>query len=212
MARPKAGYHLKNGDKVPGVTTVLQGLGWNKGALMYWAWDQGRNGKDFRETKDDAADLGTLVHTLIEAEMRGTPTPTIPLEMKEKAENGLLGFYEWRDAFKLESTGSEVALVSEQYKYGGTIDYPCLLNGRRVILDLKTSKDVYADHRIQLAAYGALWNETHPDDPATGYHLLRVGKEDGGFAHYYWPSLTDEFEAFYHLAELYRLKKAVEKR
>ena len=203
-------YHLKDGTKVPGVTTVIGAqLAWNKGALMYWAWSQGRDGKDFRETKDVAADLGTLVHFWIEAEMRGKPTPTIPPEHKEKAENAMIGFYEWRDAFKLESTGSEVSLVSEWHAFGGTIDYPCLLNGRRVILDLKTSKDTYPDHRIQLAAYGQLWGENydHPSDQIAGYHLLRVGKEDGGFAHHYWPSLSDEWEAFLLLLKLHGLQK-----
>ena len=205
-------YHLKDGTKVPGVTTVIGAqLAWNKGALMYWAWSQGRDGKDFRETKDAAADLGTLVHSWIEAEMRGKPTPTIPPEHKEKAESAMLGFFEWQSAFKLESTGSEVRLVSEWHAFGGTIDYPCLLNGRRVILDLKTSKDVYPDHRIQLAAYGQLWEENsdHPADKITGYHLLRVGKEDGGFSHHYWPSLSNEWEAFLLLLKLHGLQKKI---
>lgn len=203
-------YRLKDGTRVSGVTTIIGAqLAWNKQALMYWAWSQGRDGKDFRETKDEAADLGSLVHTWIESEMRGKPTPTIPPEHKEKAETAMLAFYEWRDAFKLESTGSEVELVSEDVGFGGTIDYPCLLNGRRVILDLKTSKDVYADHRIQLAAYGRLWAENNPKDVPTGYHLLRVGKEDGGFAHHYWPSLSDEWEAFLLLLELHRLQKKI---
>jgi hypothetical protein len=76
-----------------------------------------------------------------------------------------------------------------------------------VILDLKTSKDVYPDHRIQLGAYGRLWAETYPDDAPTGYHLLRVGKEDGSFAHHYWPSLSDEWEAFLLLLKLHGLQK-----
>jgi len=205
---PTQPYKLKDGTRVPGVTTVIGGqLAWNKGALMYWAWDQGRNGKDFRETKDVAADLGTRVHALIENEMRLKPMPEIPKD----CEASLLAFYEWRDAFKLESTGSEVPLVSEKYCFGGTIDYPVLVNGRRCILDLKTSKAVYPDHRIQLAAYGQLWDETHPDDLVTGLHLLQVGKEDGSFHHHYWPSLAKEFEAFFLLRGLYDLQKEIGK-
>ena len=201
-------YKLSSGEKVPGVTTVIGGqLAWNKGALMYWAWDQGRNGKDFRETKDQAADLGTRVHALIEQEMRGQR----PSEIPSDCESSLLAFYEWRDAFKLEATGSEVALISEKYRYGGTLDYPGIVNSRRVILDLKTSKGVYPDHRIQLAGYGHLWDENHPDDLVTGFHLLQVGKEDGSFHHHYWPSLTKEFEAFFLLRGLYDLQKQIGK-
>ena len=208
MPSPKAGYHLKSGEKVPGVTTVIGGqLAWNKGALMYWAWSQGKEGKDFRETKDEAADLGTRVHALIENEMRLRPMAEIPKD----CESSLLAFYEWRDAFKLETTGSEISLVSEKYRYGGTIDYPVILSGRRCILDLKTSKGIYPDHRIQLAAYGQLWDEVHPDDPVRGLHLLQVGKENGSFTHYYWPSLAKEFEAFYLLRCLYDLQKEIGK-
>lgn len=201
-------YRLKSGVKVPGVTTVIGGqLAWNKNALMYWSWEQGKEGKDFRETRDAAADIGTVSHACIEAEMRGKPLPEIPSEFKDSVENTLLGFYEWRDAFQLEATASEVSLVSEMWGFGGTIDYPALLKGKRTILDLKTSKDVYPDHRIQLAAYGVLWLENRPEEIISGYHLLRVGKQDGSFAHHYWPSLSNEWEAFRHLLELYRLQK-----
>ena len=205
---PTQVYKLKSGEKIPGVTTVIGGqLSWNKNALMYWAWQQGKDGKDFRETKDAAADLGTRVHALIEREMRGERVTDIPAD----CESSLLAFYEWRDAFKFEATGSEVALISEKYRYGGTCDYPGRVSGRRVIGDLKTSKGVYADHRIQLAAYGHLWDENFPDDPVTGFHLLQVGKEDGSFHHHYWPTLEKEFEAFFLLRGLYDLQKEIGK-
>ena len=54
MARPKKGY----GKGIVGVTTAINILGMNKGALMYWSWDQGRQGYDFREIRDSAAEAG----------------------------------------------------------------------------------------------------------------------------------------------------------
>ena len=210
---PTQTYRLKNGVKVPGVTTVIGQLGWNKSALMFWSWSQGKEGLDFRATRDTAADLGTIVHALIETEMRGKKADLsiVPHDLQDKAQNALLAFWEWRDAYKLEPTGAELPLVSEQYHFGGTMDYPANVQGRRVILDLKTAKDIYPDNWIQVAAYGQLWNEANPHDPVTGYHILRVGKEDGGFAHHYKPSLTHEWEAFTHLLALYELKRRIEK-
>ena len=61
MSRPKGGYKLADGTKVPGVTTVIGKLK-DAGPLMYWAWQQGVEGKDFRETRDAAASAGTVVH------------------------------------------------------------------------------------------------------------------------------------------------------
>lgn len=265
MPRPSGGYKLANGQRVPGVTTILDQWGAKARGLYYWNWEQGRKpleaalgasiraldnwlntyapefcderrvaearqeilkgggtlayiaqlqqinraalATEYGKKLEEEATLGTLVHSWIEAEMRGTPPPTIPAEHKERAENAMLGFFEWRDAFQLEVTGSEVPLVSETYHYGGTIDYPVRLKGRRAILDLKSSKSVYHDHRVQLAAYAQLWRECYPDDPPQGYHLLRVGKEDGSFSHHYWPSLQTEWEIFLHLRALYDLAK-----
>ena len=69
---PTADYKNAKGVRIPGNTTVINGnLGWSKNGLMYWAWEQGRNGKDFRQSRDDAADAGTLAHALIEADIKG---------------------------------------------------------------------------------------------------------------------------------------------
>ncbi len=214
---PTKPYFLKCGTRVPGVTTILSAqLAWNKNALMYWAWEQGSNGKNFRETADTEADLGTAVHAAIELEMLGRPGweeqfKNLSEDQQERGRNAMLGFWEWREAYALQVQDSEASLISEEWKFGGTLDYPARVRGRRVILDLKTSKGTYADHRVQLASYGKLWSENYPDDPPLGYHLLQVGKEDGSFHHHYWPSLTREWEVFKHLLELHRLQKEVGK-
>lgn len=207
MPRPKEGYRLKSGLRVPGVTTVLDQWGAKARGLYYWHWEQGSKGAEFGKKLEEEATLGTLVHGLIQAALRDTAPPIIPPEHKERAENAMLAYYEWSEAFNLKVTDSEVSLVSETYHYGGTIDYPVLLKGRRAILELKSSKKIYDDHRVQLAAYAQLWRECHPDDPPQGYHLLRVGKEDGSFEHRYWPSLEREWQIFGHLLELHRLAK-----
>lgn len=208
MPTPKAGYRLKDGTKVPGATTVISSqLAWNKGALMYWAWDQGRQGKDFREERDVAADVGSLVHACIEGELRKRPWPTIPEEHKDKVDNALLAFYEWREGYQFTPLQIEGGMISERHRYGGTPDL-ALVRQATSLWDLKTSKDVYPDHRIQLASYGKLWNETHPEDPIRGgYHLLQVGKEDGSFHHHWYPSLEKEWQVFLLLRQLYDLQR-----
>ena len=56
-------YKTQDGEKVPSVTTVLNVLA--KPALIYWAWDLGIKGIDYRKYRDDKADIGTLVHKQI---------------------------------------------------------------------------------------------------------------------------------------------------
>jgi len=212
---PRILYKTQEGLKVPGVTTIIGAqLAWSKGGLMYWAWNEGHEGRDFRETRDTAADLGTCVHKAVESEVRtGTHDQEATFgklndEERDLAANSLLGFYEWRSGYELEVEDTEVSMISEKHEFGGTMDITALKK-KRIILDLKTSKDVYPDHRIQLSAYGKLWDENHPDDPVEGYHLLKVGKKDGGFSHHFWPYLDKEWLVFMHLRDLHELQKEV---
>jgi len=65
-------YINAKGERVPGVTTIISGnLGWNKQALMYWAWNEGVNGRHYRETSQTAADIGTIAHAMVEADLKG---------------------------------------------------------------------------------------------------------------------------------------------
>jgi hypothetical protein len=84
-----------------------------------------------------------------------------------------------------------------------------MIKKTRCIVDLKTSNNVYPDHKIQLAAYGQLYNYNYPDDPVQAYYLLRLSKNDGGFTYYYWPDLSNAWEVFKCLLKIHSLKKAV---
>src|SRR2546429_6791259 len=78
--RPKEGYQLADGTKVPGVTTII-GRFKESGALMQWAFQQGRAGKaKLYEDAEKAADIGTYVHELVRAWSRNLPFPATPLD------------------------------------------------------------------------------------------------------------------------------------
>jgi len=174
-------YRNKLGEKVPGNTTIIgQNLGWKTGGLVHWSWDLGMKGQDYRKVRDEAAGIGTLVHSRIEAHIHGRPQPDelwfwnwikddkeATTKALDAVENAMLAYYEWQDTVGLEITGSEVPLICECHQYGTTIDHPALVKGRPVILELKTSKDVYPDMWIQMAAQGHAWFCTHASSKAT---------------------------------------------
>ena len=206
-------YKTKDGKRVTGVTTIISGnLGWSKNALMYWAWNEGIEGRNYRDTSQKAADIGTIAHAMIEADLKGRKydSSIIPADMLNKAENAYLAWLEWKDIVGFDLLGSELALVSEEYHYGGCLDIAAI---KKVpcIVDLKTSGGVYGDHLIQIAAYGNLYNEHHPDAPIQGYYLLRLGKEDASFHYHYWPTLPEAWEAFKCLLTLHQLKSMINK-
>ena len=215
---PTSDYRNAQGERLPGTTTVIGGnLGWNKGPLMYWAWSQGKEGKNYRDTSQAAADAGTLAHYLAECDITGqVPDPArmnVPAEVLKNAEGAFGAYLSWKEMSRVRIVASEVALVSNQHQYGGTLDGIGQLGEKYCLIDFKTSNGTYADHLIQLAAYQHLWEENHPDQLLTGgFHLLRFGKEHGDFHHHFYPDLAPAFEAFLALRRLHDYKRILEKR
>lgn len=213
---PTQKYRLADGTIIPGVTTIIgNNLGWKSGALMYWAWEQGMEGKNFRESTKEAADAGTVAHALAEADIKGLQA-TIPPGTSEailaKANSAFEAYRSWKEMTKIELLESESPYVSESHRYGGTIDALGTVNGKRVLVDFKTSNGLYPDHIIQVAAYTYLWEENHGERLDGGIHILRFSKEGGDFHHHFYPRarVDDPFHAFLHLRALSDLKKPIE--
>lgn len=214
MPHPKAGYRLADGTKVPGVTTVIGQLGWNKNQLLWWAWSEGQAGRDFRDTSGKAADIGTCAHYMVECDVLGVDADLSGFEPDtvEKARPAFAAWAQWAKQTNCTIVATEAQLVSEQHRYGGTIDAIASLGGELVVLDFKTSKSVYPDHLIQLAAYRELWNECHPNEPVSARAmLLRIGKDGAFAAHGYTEAqLAWGWRAFLLARGLYDCKKPLE--
>ncbi len=210
---PTIKYRTSDGKRVPGTTTVIGNIGWNRDGLMYWAWKQGSEGKDFREERDAAANAGTVAHAMIEADILGRPADLSGAapETIRLAEGGYRMFKRWKEMTRLEILDSEICLVSEVHRYGGAIDAIGRVDGQIALLDWKTGNGMYADHLIQLAAYGNLARE-HGFVLEGGYHCLRFGKEDGSFHHHHYENLDDAWEAFLLARRLHDMKGPLTRR
>ena len=160
--------------------------------------------KDFKPTglydkRDKAADAGTLAHLFVENHLRGISEPKtdgLPQEVISKAEGCYLTFLDWEKANIKKVIDSEIEITSEQYAFGGTIDYviegPNTPKGMVDILDIKTGKDIYLEAKIQVKSYSKLYEEHHPELPVAGFHILRLG-ENGEFTHKYFPNLDNKY-------------------
>ena len=212
MATAKLGYFLKDGaTRVPSVTTIL-GRFKECGGLMNWAYECGRSGKDYREVRDSAANAGTMAHEAIEKWKKGEKVGFGDDDISSRAKSAYGAFLEWAEQTQLKITHTEVALVSEKYRFGGTLD-AMLVSNKRSLGDWKTSNNVYGDYIAQVAAYGILWEENFPDEPIHGgYHLLRFDKEYGDFHHSWWAEVESAKKFFLHLREAYELDKELKKR
>src|SRR5438067_13394035 len=112
MAVPKPYLNAK-GERVPSVTTITSGLGWSKDGLMYWAWQQGKDGKDFRETRDAAASIGTTAHAMVQAHIHGREFDTDGLDedIRYPAAQSFSMYREWEDNSKAILIASELRVV-----------------------------------------------------------------------------------------------------
>lgn len=218
MPTPKHGYHLADGTKVPSVTTIC-GRFKESGALLHWAFRQGQSGAPtLYEERDKAADIGTLAHAMVDAFVQGKDPAevlaTATEEQRQKVQQAYDAFRAWFDQQRCEVISAETPLVSESLRVGGTPDAVFRMpDGTLAMGDWKTSNGIYRDHLVQVAAYGALWNENHPDDQITGgFHVCRFSKEHPDFEHRYFGELDGALELFKLLRRAYDLDVQLKKR
>jgi hypothetical protein len=202
-------YKLKDGTRVPSVTTILGILG--KPALIHWAWKCGCDGLDYQKVRDDAAEVGTVAHAFIMEYLTNQNSTFDAAEyapnVLERAKACVEKFKNWQaehSTFKLIL--AEQQLVSEGYKFGGTIDCLASLNDKLVLIDFKTGNAIYDEMRYQLAAYMQLLKENGHD--VSHARLLRIGRDETeGFEDKPFVNLVKEWQIFLHCRGIYDLQK-----
>lgn len=217
MPHPTAGYRNAAGKKVPGVTTII-GRFKDSGALLFWAFEQGKAAergeiKSLYDKRDQAADHGTHAHDLVEKHIKGLDIFEELSVAPDQVKSALNAYLKWESMTKLKIVEQEASLISEVHQYGGTPDAIGEIGGELCMIDWKTSKGVYQDMLIQIAAYDILWHENHPDKPLTGgFHLCKFSKEHGDFSHHYWPNLDEGKEQFLLFRRAYDIDKVLKSR
>lgn len=187
-----------DGKSIPSVTKILNII--SKPALIGWAArmaaehfkNQIQPGKSYDEVqlitifesaksahwkkKVDAGNIGTFVHNWVEDHINGKK-PSIPVNkaLKEAVQR----FLDWEKAYKVKFLLAEQQVYSKKYRYVGTLDFICRIDGKMYIGDLKTSKGIYPEMLIQTAAYRFAREEEYPKEKYAGQVIVKVGKEDG---------------------------------
>ena len=201
-------YKLEDGTIVPGVTTFLGVL--NKPALVKWANNLGLQGIDSTKYVDEKADIGTLAHQMIADYLRGKETDTSEYSKVQidQAENATLSFFEWEKTHPIKPVLIEERLVSEQFRFGGTVDCLGHINGDLCLVDFKTSRGIFPEMMLQVAAYRQLLAEN--GYTPTKVMILRVGRtDDEGFEERLVNELDKRWQIFQHCLEIYKLQKEV---
>lgn len=211
-AKAKAKQHTvyKNaaGKRVPGVTTITGVM--DKPALLRWANRIGLEGIEMAQYVDELAAIGTLAHYMVECYLKKT-TPNLDPYSKDQidaAENSVLKFYEWEKRNKFSVIRSEMQLVSERLQVGGTCDCYCELNGKKTLVDFKTSKGVFDEHFTQVAGYAMILEDN--GFSVQDVRILRIGRtEDEGLDDVAVPALALHRERFLACKSLYDINSQI---
>ena len=164
---PRREYRLKDGRMVPGVTTVIGVL--EKPALLAWAWTGGKGSLPdqtfsqwMQQSRDSTAGVGTIAHYKIQCFLNGEKEQyELGWEQEhiKMAEVPFKTFLEYYHSRRAEPILSEYSSVHENRHYGGTLDVLVDTPKGVELWDIKTSKAIYEEYYIQLAAYKMLLSQ-----------------------------------------------------
>lgn len=212
MPRPPAGYSNKQGERIPGCSTIASIID-DPGGLIYWANQQGLEGKTLQEARQAVIDPGTLIHDCIESYLLKAHQPSIPTEFMEPVARGFGAFVEWYEDNGMRPMETEQQRISETYQYAGTPDFVGFDGkGRLYVVDWKsgTGSRVYPSQLVQARGYGHLVEECD-GIKVERYGIHKFDRESGNFhPHIYTAeSLEPAWEAFVNCRVLYDLRKVL---
>ena len=197
VTRRKRRHYVVHEQELPSVTTILQV--WPKPALVAWAKKISReayatflenhlgelitadlieDGMELAKNADKdttARDLGTMAHELISMELLGQ-TVSVPPEL----DYVMKSFHEWQNGEHLTLVDTETAIYAPDY--AGTIDALFKRdNGAFLLVDFKTSKQIYPEYDVQVFSYvDAIANSVEGSIDIEG-QVIRLGKEEPDF-------------------------------
>lgn len=216
--------HPVTGRLAPGVTSILD-VALSKPALPRWAAKETAmfavaNRKSWQDLDDaaaidllkgspwrisgSAASRGTEIHSIAEKLLMNQQVDFVPPEIQNSI-RGVAQIIEW---LKPEVLHLEASIFNTTKGFAGTCDLIAKIDGETWLMDWKSSKDVYPDMGLQLAAYANGELILRPDGSETPipkidrYAIAHVPKE--GKASVVMIDVTDEdFKGFCAALEIF---------
>ena len=201
-------YRLGDGQIIPGVTTIVGQLA--KPALILWANRLGLDGIDSAKFVDDTAEIGVLAHSQITDGLQGRETDFSSYDQNQRdaAAWCVRSWDTWCRGRKIEPILVEAPLVSEQNRYGGTLDLYAAVDGIETLIDLKSTNDIWPEHYVQVSAYRQLLIEAgHTVDAVRILNIPRSKTAIFREVVLYPEGIDMNFEIFKHLLLVYQIRK-----
>lgn len=171
----------------------------------------------YRGSSGGAIEIGNETHrwiekaleTFIEVDGKFGDDNLPPMPEEPEPSNSVTAFLEWVYDHDVHFEKSEAKLFNRSDLYAGTVDCIATVNGVKSVIDWKTSKGIYPEYHLQVAAYAQAWEE-YTGDLVDQTIVLRLDKATGRYqvgakSRREW---VDNYELFLAALKLYNgLKK-----
>ncbi|MEK7578398.1 MAG: PD-(D/E)XK nuclease family protein [Patescibacteria group bacterium] len=123
--------------------------------------------------RDISAEIGKAIHAWVEKHINGQE-PEMPED--EKVLQGVVNFLDWIAHRKVEFVASEQIVYSKEHDFVGTLDILAKVDKKLCLIDIKTGNGIYAEAKMQTAAYRKAWEE-ECGKKLSGRWIWRISKE-----------------------------------
>lgn len=178
--------YIYEGRSVPRVTEILSAM-LHEQYLMEWSNSMGlyKHCK-YTDLLNKAADIGSYVHKAIElylSENKELNKDLIPKDLVRRVHFAFNSFLEWWSIIKKTT----YTIIYQEHTiickyFGGTLDLFIEINGRKFIVDFKTSNHASYKYFLQLSAYRYMLEEQ--GETVDGVIVLMLDKKSLKFSEY----------------------------
>ena len=156
-------YLHANGNFYPSVTTILDAY---PKTYAFYEWLK-KAGEDADEIRDEAGRKGSEVHQLCEDYDAGLQCSMLSEYFKPKYKQIEWAMFEryveFREKFKYELVANELHYISPVFGFAGTLDRVFRVDGKLILVDIKTGNAIHNHFWLQQAAYKAMWDEVNEE-------------------------------------------------
>lgn len=147
-------------EYVPSVTWIA---GFYPKGIAFYKWLADKGWDEAEAIKTAAGDKGSKVHLAVADLIDGKVIKIDDKYLNKTTEKDeeltlaeyecIMSFAEWFRKVKPEILGKEFVVFNDEYKYAGTVDLYCKIDGKEYVVDLKTSQNIWPEHELQISAY-----------------------------------------------------------
>ena len=165
-----------------------------------------------REKKEEAANIGTLAHAWAEEYIK---KGDVSFPDDPQVVNAVNGFIDWTSQHDIEWVASERFVYSNEYNYVGICDAIAVIDGKRYLVDFKTSNRIRKlEYGMQTSAYVKAYVEETWEN-IDGVVVARFSKDEIDVPFEVFEFNGDDivffFDLFKSAQKLYKAKKLYDK-